>query len=116
MLFKKVLSATTGFTDVKLKNGANLRFEIQGSPNENINIFLADLSIDIQEIIRIKSFCDDWNQAKLIVTHTPNISAIKISQDIIKYNDYIPKTEQEEELFNYTVYDNEIRTLYLTYL
>ena len=86
MILKKVLSATTGFTDVKLKNGANLRFEIQGYPNENINIFLVDLSIDIQEIIRINSFCNDWNQAKLI----------------IKCNDYI-----------HTVYDNEVWILRL---
>ena len=39
MLSKKVLSATTGFADVKLINGENLRFEIQGSPNEPNSVF-----------------------------------------------------------------------------
>ena len=91
MLSKKVLSATTGFADVKLINGENLRFEIQGSPNENINIFLADSSNDTQAFVRFNIYCDDWNQAKLI----------------IKY-----KTDHPEDQLNQTAFSIEISDVY----
>jgi len=91
MLSKKILSATTGFADVKLINGENLRFEIQGSPNENINIFLADSSNDTQAFVRFSIYCDDWNQARII----------------IKY-----KTDHPEDQFNQTAFSIEENDIY----
>jgi hypothetical protein len=89
MLSKKVLSATTGFADVRLRNGENLRFEIVGSPNQNINIFLADSSNNRQPFAKFNIYCDDWNQAKLIAKYKTDHPDDQLNQtvDSIEEND-----------------------------
>ena len=82
MFSEKVLSATTGFADVKLKNGENLRFQISGTPNQNINIFLADSSNTSQPFAKFNVYCDDWNQAKIVVKYKTDHSDDQFNQTV----------------------------------